>query len=790
MDMLDEYLYGRLRTETREVGKLTNFLVRVIEQFTPLANVENGTWPYKVSEAESIKEEAGYSFSTNGMILFALAVTTGRLKHAALLPVDPDRPELKWRDQPSEVIDRGTANLLARCRKHKDTKDVLTRSSTYGDNDPFTLAWLIEVLALAEKTEGSQTLLDELFSECDETIARVFKDPRVPVLKYKDSEFTPIAHMFPLLRVIHLYHSRGRPQSVKIDTAKRFVLEQIHLHLSYSEIEDSSFDAAELVFAIESSLLIDRNLLGSSLLSRAFDVIRLSQKRSPYWRPLRPFIANQQGLALLPLSIEIANSLLRICAIVDEESPEDSLFSEHTEMFSRYTRWLMSRVVEGQTEEGHSFVGWHSEHVGLENEIHLWETSQVALYLTFYAALLQKHVARTSLKKARFQVAPVPRKVSDLDGQSSLEVSPETYWKATWQTKEPAVGCEEDSGYRIYHEICRDYLVCRNPSASPAGRTPHVSMLLYGPPGTGKTSIAEQTAASLGWPLITITPSDFIAQGESAVEARAKAIFTTLEQQSDVVVLFDEIDRLILDRDSSQYQKQSDTFQFMTPGMLTKVRNLWKTQKLIFIIATNYAERIDPAIKRRGRIDDRYLVMPPDFEQRQLILMDRISKHAEELDVTQLDLASISRKTVLATYGELEQLVADSVEPPGQTESGFLSNLKKLVAGFQPTIRLASYKPRFECCRDDGVLPSAQEPWEEFLLLAYLVAEVADGYAELDNESKEVVRKVFSSLEYDNEEAFRRSLDLHLEAKDRGKIRKALVTMAKRIDLAHEPVES
>ncbi len=38
------------------------------------------------------------------------------------------------------------------------------------------------------------------------------------------------------------------------------------------------------------------------------------------------------------------------------------------------------------------------------------------------------------------------------------------------------------------------------------------------------------------------------------------------------VILFDEIDRLILDRDSKAYSEQSDVFQFMTPSMLIKIQ--------------------------------------------------------------------------------------------------------------------------------------------------------------------------------------------------------------------------
>ena len=82
-------------------------------------------------------------------------------------------------------------------------------------------------------------------------------------------------------------------------------------------------------------------------------------------------------------------------------------------------------------------------------------------------------------------------------------------------------------------------------------------MLLYGPPGTRKTTVAERLAKALGYDLITITPSDFVKGGESEVELRAKAIFEALEAQSEAVVLLDEIDRLLLDRDSKPIQSRA-----------------------------------------------------------------------------------------------------------------------------------------------------------------------------------------------------------------------------------------
>ena len=68
----------------------------------------------------------------------------------------------------------------------------------------------------------------------------------------------------------------------------------------------------------------------------------------------------------------------------------------------------------------------------------------------------------------------------------------------------------------------------------------------------------------------------------------------------------------------------------MTPGMLTKLNDLRRKKRLIFIIATNYENRIDAAIKRTGRIDKRYLVLPQDAKARRRMIERFLRK--EKLD--------------------------------------------------------------------------------------------------------------------------------------------------------------
>ncbi len=370
------------------------------------------------------------------------------------------------------------------------------------------------------------------------------------------------------------------------------------MQLAVSQIDDGGFDPASLVFALEGLLIIDRSGISQALIDRVAEV--LGATPAPYWRPVKPLAATPQGLVLLPQSVEVASSFLRICQLTDSNSV-DSLFGRCLDMLKGYTAWLESRAVRGSYPnrgKERRFEGWQSEHTAAPSKIHLWATSQVLLYLQYYAAMLDQHIARAL--RADVGLAYTQVKATDPEKR-----------KRTWKEvmlREPLAGFHPTK-YRVYDEMDQYFVEPRAVKAQNADLS--YSMLLYGPPGTGKTMLAQELANALGYDFIGVSPSDFIQSGEAGVEARAKRIMEVLNAQSDVVILLDEIDRLLLDRNSEQYGLQSDMFQFMTPSMLTKLHDLREMKRSVFVIATNYAERIDSAIKRPGRIDRQLLVLPP-----------------------------------------------------------------------------------------------------------------------------------------------------------------------------------
>ena len=136
------------------------------------------------------------------------------------------------------------------------------------------------------------------------------------------------------------------------------------------------------------------------------------------------------------------------------------------------------------------------------------------------------------------------------------------------------------------------------------------SAILYGPPGTSKTTVVEALAAAIGWDFVAISASDFLSRGMDHVPARADEIFDKLMELDHVVVLFDEIDELLRERQVAE----TDPFgRFLTTSMLPKVAQLWKQQRVLFFVATNDIRHADRAIKRSQRFDAAIFVPPPSL---------------------------------------------------------------------------------------------------------------------------------------------------------------------------------
>ena len=164
------------------------------------------------------------------------------------------------------------------------------------------------------------------------------------------------------------------------------------------------------------------------------------------------------------------------------------------------------------------------------------------------------------------------------------------------------------------------------------------SALLFGPPGTSKSRLANAIAEYLGWPIIVVTPSEFLGKGLEQVHAQVDERFRDLMDLRKAIVFFDEMDALAQTREGDDLDAERThgvkrivkllkqaaqggrpsggldvTRQLLTTSMLPKLASLWDRKRVIFLMATNHKQQLDPAITRPNRFDLLLCVAPPPW---------------------------------------------------------------------------------------------------------------------------------------------------------------------------------
>lgn len=141
-------------------------------------------------------------------------------------------------------------------------------------------------------------------------------------------------------------------------------------------------------------------------------------------------------------------------------------------------------------------------------------------------------------------------------------------------------------------------------------------ILLYGPPGCGKTFIVRKLAEELGYNFFEVKHSDLATPFIHGSVGNIGKAFETAKQNSPAILFFDEISGLVPNRqnlgDSSSH-KEEEVNEFLIQ------LNDAADSNVLVVGATNYIDRIDPAVLRPGRMDKKIHVPPPDAEARKAL---------------------------------------------------------------------------------------------------------------------------------------------------------------------------
>lgn len=139
-------------------------------------------------------------------------------------------------------------------------------------------------------------------------------------------------------------------------------------------------------------------------------------------------------------------------------------------------------------------------------------------------------------------------------------------------------------------------------------------IILYGPPGCGKTFIVRKLAEELGYNFTEIKHSDLATPFIHGSVSNIGKAFEIAKQNAPVILFFDEISGLVPDRrDMNSFDngiKEEEVNEFLIQ------LNDAGDKNILVVGATNYIDRIDPAVLRPGRFDKKIYVSPPDFDAR------------------------------------------------------------------------------------------------------------------------------------------------------------------------------
>ncbi|HWB69419.1 MAG TPA: AAA family ATPase [Solirubrobacterales bacterium] len=175
-------------------------------------------------------------------------------------------------------------------------------------------------------------------------------------------------------------------------------------------------------------------------------------------------------------------------------------------------------------------------------------------------------------------------------------------------------------------------------------------VLLYGPPGTGKTMLARAVAAQAGVDFFAASGSSFVEMFVGRGAARIRRLFKEARKSGRAVIFIDELDAVGAARGSYGGGGSGEQEQTLNQ-LLVELDGFEKDPGTVIVIAaSNFVDKLDPALLRPGRFDRQVLVSPPDRAGREAILR----AHAQGKPLAgDLDLADVARKTTGMTGAQL-----------------------------------------------------------------------------------------------------------------------------------------
>jgi hypothetical protein len=411
------------------------------------------------------------------------------------------------------------------------------------------------------------------------------------------------------------------------------------LGLHSASPQSSVLDSDQLAWSLAIFLAFDKtltmNLENRDFLKQAFKCL-FSTQADGTWRHYRPLFHYKKSGNAYCYVFETFAVLLQ-CALEERAEAEmlRELLKPYCNNLMDLWRYADSTKIPVPRTPGGKEIGWCSGHRTNVTEPESWATASVFSYAQALRRLVGIWCREEVFANRK---APRTRQHSE-DAAKGMAALGDT-----WRVDEGPVS---ERLWTMFvnparmHE-CNDKL---EPDSQPIQKNHARSAILFGPPGTGKTTLVRSLADLIEWDYVEIHASHFVAEGLPEVQKTADKIFKQLSELDHTVVLFDEIDELVRERDM-----EKDAFgRFLTTSMLPKLAELWEARNILYFVATNHINYFDSAIIRSHRFDALILVSPPSFEAKidELVkLLSKLYRLTAQFAVSQVQIQEELKKVI------------------------------------------------------------------------------------------------------------------------------------------------
>lgn len=201
-----------------------------------------------------------------------------------------------------------------------------------------------------------------------------------------------------------------------------------------------------------------------------------------------------------------------------------------------------------------------------------------------------------------------------------------------------------------------------------AGLNPPRGALLYGPPGTGKTTIALAIATQLKGAVsfLPVKGSDIRSKwvGDSAKHVRD--LFARAQASSPTIIFIDEIETLLSRRGEADDGNANVDEQVVTE-FLQHIDGIDSTPGIFVLGATNFRDKLDPAVTRGGRLGRQIEIPLPNAAGRETLFR----LHSKSLHVaSDVDFEVVARMTERFSGADIESLCQEAAARSFDRESG------------------------------------------------------------------------------------------------------------------------